>query len=1140
MTTYLALILLLPLVGAVINAVAGRALPRRAVETLACGVVWGSFVCAVLAFVSYTGPVKVELLSWLASFDLQAPVNLYVDPLSLVMVLMITFVCGLIHVYSVAYMADDAGYVRFFFLLNLFVFAMLVLVLAENLPLLYLGWEGVGFCSYALIGFWYRDANNATAGRKAFIVTRIGDVGLAIAIVWIFRLFGTVSITEVNGMGFLMPGGVITALGLLLLIGAMGKSAQMPLMVWLPDAMAGPTPVSALIHAATMVTAGVYLLARMHPLIGASPVALAAIAITGGVTAFYAATCALAQRDLKRALAYSTISQIGFMILGIGAGAIPAATFHLLVHAFFKSLLFLGAGCIIAAMHHEQDMFRMGGLAKSLPLTFWSFLAGAACLAGLPLTGGFFSKDSILAAVWLKGGGLYLALFLLGMATALLTSVYTFRMVYLVFGGGRRKPHPVPRIMETVLIPLALLGLCGGLLNLPGYLGGGWLERLLAGFPARTAEAQEHTVELALQAAAATVALAGLVIAYLRYGGTRRQERVAEAAAGPAGPVELFFLNGWRFDDLYRILFVTPYKTLARFFWEKVDEGVIDDSLDRLAGLLGSIGHGLTAWTTGQGLDVPGEPGGRACADTRVPRVGDSMTGLRFTDHAQQRNRDILMPADSLLTILVFLPLAGALCLFPIRQRKGWVKSAAVAAAVLELVLAAAAAVTSPTAQVQGAPGAFFLWQDAPWIERFGIRYTLGMDGISLLMVLLTAFLTLIALLVSWKAVTERITLFYALILVMETGIMGVFLSLDLILFYLFWEVMLVPMFLLIGIWGHGRRIYTAVKFFLYTLAGSLLMLLAIIGVYLIHGAQSGTYTFALPALAATPMTLQTASWLYAAFLLAFAIKVPLFPVHTWLPDAHTDAPTAGSVVLAGLLLKTGAYGIIRFGYPLFPQAAAAFTPVLSLLAVIGIVYGSWVAFAQTDMKRLVAYSSVGHMGFVALGIAAWTPVSLSGSVFQMVNHGITTGALFALVGMLDERAATRDIDAFGGLWGKIPLFSAFFLLFSMASAGLPGLNNFAGEFIILAGSFRALPLAAVLALIGIIFPLVYTIRLVQELLFGTERRALPLPDLSVREGGVLALLALFVVYLGLHPAPLLELVKLPVSLLTSAKGGMP
>ncbi len=493
------------------------------------------------------------------------------------------------------------------------------------------------------------------------------------------------------------------------------------------------------------------------------------------------------------------------------------------------------------------------------------------------------------------------------------------------------------------------------------------------------------------------------------------------------------------------------------------------------------------------------------------------------------------------LTILIALPLAGAFCLVPLWQREEWARRLALGIGLGELALTAWLALSaSGLPQAPEALPGFFLWEDIPWIGRFGIRYTVGMDGISLLMALLTAFITVVAMLVSWRGIGERVAFHYCLLLIMESGIMGVFLALDLFLFYLFWEVMLVPMFFLIGIWGHGRRIYSAVKFFLFTMFGSLLMLLAIIGLYLIHGSQTGSYSFAFSALAATRMAPEVACWLFAAFLLAFAIKVPLFPLHTWLPDAHTDAPTAGSVVLAGLLLKTGAYGLIRFGYPLFPEAARMFTPLLLTVAVIGIVYGSWVAYAQADMKRLVAYSSVGHMGFVALGIAAWTPVSLSGSVLQMVNHGITTGALFALVGMLDERAGTREIAAFGGLWGKVPLFSAFFLLFSMASAGLPGLNNFAGEFLVLAGSFRVAHLAVILAIVGIILPLVYTVRLVQEVLFVSERRSFAPDDLSLREGGLLALLALIAIYLGVHPAPLLDILKLPVMFLTTGTGGMP
>jgi NADH-quinone oxidoreductase subunit M len=348
---------------------------------------------------------------------------------------------------------------------------------------------------------------------------------------------------------------------------------------------------------------------------------------------------------------------------------------------------------------------------------------------------------------------------------------------------------------------------------------------------------------------------------------------------------------------------------------------------------------------------------------------------------------------------------------------------------------------------------------------------------------------------------------------------------------------MLIPMFFLIGIWGHGRRIYSTIKFFLFTMFGSLLMLLAMVALHLLHARQSGVATFNLHQLIHTQLPPDTQIWLFAAFFLAFAIKFPLFPLHTWLPDAHTDAPTAGSVILAGLLLKTGSYGLIRFGYPLFPQAAQTMTPLLYILAIIGIIYASLVAFAQQDMKRLIAYSSIGHMGFVAIGIAAWQPVALSGAIIQMANHGVTTGALFCLVGMLDERAHTREIAAFGGLWGKIPRYSFFFLFFSLASLGLPGLNNFVGEFLVLAGTMRTAPLVAALAFGGIVLTLIYTVRLVQELLFQEERQPLPLADLDLREMTLLSLLALVCLWMGIHPAPLLDLIHLPVQLLTG--GGL-
>jgi len=601
MNLYLALILLLPLLGGLCNALLGRLLPRRGGEAVACGVIWGAFACAVLACAGFTGPVRVELGSWLAAFGFQAPIALYLDQLSLSLTLMITFVCGLIHLYSVGYLQDDPAWARYFALLNIFVFAMLVLVLAENLPLLYLGWEGVGFCSYALIGFWYTEEKNATAGRKAFITTRIGDTAFGIAIVWMYQISGSVSITHLNTMGALIPPAVVTTLGLLLLAGAAGKSAQLPLSVWLPDAMAGPTPVSAQIHAATMVTAGVYLLARLFPLIGGSETVRAAIALTGGITAFYAATCACCQRDLKRILAYSTISQIGYMVLGVGAGALTGAAFHLLTHAFFKALLFLGAGCVITALHHQQDIFRMGGLRTKLPAVYWPFLAGALCLAGFPLTGGFFSKDAILGGVAAQGGPLYNVLLLLGLVTALLTSFYTFRMVFVVFHGGEEAhTGPLPKVMTIALIPLALLGLCGGLLNLPAYLGHqGILDGFLGSIPGFAGREQaSHGGEIALQLVAAFLSLAGLALAWSRYAGSRRAKALAREEAGLPGAG--FLLDGWRLDNLYGVLVIAPFKRLARFFWKQGDEAGIDGALDGLARLTARLGGLPAAWSTGR------------------------------------------------------------------------------------------------------------------------------------------------------------------------------------------------------------------------------------------------------------------------------------------------------------------------------------------------------------------------------------------------------------------------------------------------------------------------------------------------------------------------------------------------------------
>jgi len=499
---------------------------------------------------------------------------------------------------------------------------------------------------------------------------------------------------------------------------------------------------------------------------------------------------------------------------------------------------------------------------------------------------------------------------------------------------------------------------------------------------------------------------------------------------------------------------------------------------------------------------------------------------------------------DNFLTYLIFIPLIAAVPTLLLRG--GASRIAALAATIAELFVTLALYARAMTAPQ---PGRWLLVVDTPWIEGFGARYSLGLDGISLLLVTLTSLLFVLSVGVSWRSVRERVPLFHFMLLLMEAGVMGVFLSTDLFLFYLFWELMLVPMFFIIGVWGHGRKVYSAVKFFIFTVTGSLLMLVAIIGLYIAHAKQAGgVYTFALGDLMNTALSPTTSMMFFAAFALAFFVKVPVFPLHTWLPDAHTDAPTAGSVILAGLMLKTGTYGMLRFGVPLFPKAAAACLPFIFGLGLIGVFYAAWISYAQTDMKRLVAYSSISHLGFVIIGIAAWNDVSLAGATLQMVNHGITTGALFMMVGMMDERTHTRELSAYGGLWGRAPVMSSFFLLFVLSSLGLPGLNNFVGEFMILVGVFRDEPRLAAVTFIGVVTTLIYLLRLAQKVLFGPRGELGDFADLSFREVALLAPLAILVIAIGLYPSIALRPLDAPVhwllmdvkSLASIPAGGLP
>lgn len=599
MSETVTLILALPLFGAAINMLAGWKMHRRMVEAAGCVSVAGSAYFAVRAFYAMDAAETVRLFDWITVPGFSAPAEFRLDALSATMAVMVTCVSTLIHVYSVGYMKDDEGYARYFALLNLFVFSMLVLVLAANLPLMYLGWEGVGLCSYALIGFWYKDTKNADAGRKAFVVTRVGDVAFGVALIWLYYFARTTDIYGINFAAVDMPAWMATTVGLLLLFGAAGKSAQLPLTVWLPDAMAGPTPVSALIHAATMVTAGVYLLIRMFPVINMSETAMSVIAAVGALTAFYAATAALFQRDIKKVLAYSTISQIGYMFMGVGAGAVTGALFHLLSHAFFKALLFMAAGCIIHAMHEEQDMTKMGGLMYRMPLVFWSFLAGALGLCAAPGASGFFSKDEIMSAVFSHHTGLYYALWGLGELTALVTTVYIFRAVYLVFlGTAKTEPKPVSGFMKWTLVPLAFLSLVGGIINAPKSWGGSEALSALMELQGLAGPGQETAWPL--MAVAALVPLAGFIGAYYFYiANAPLRESLYARYSELAG----FVQTGWGLDGLYHRVFVAPYGKAAEFLWKRVDMGVVDLAMDSSGMAFAKIGGLLRLGVTGRASD---------------------------------------------------------------------------------------------------------------------------------------------------------------------------------------------------------------------------------------------------------------------------------------------------------------------------------------------------------------------------------------------------------------------------------------------------------------------------------------------------------------------------------------------------------
>ena len=483
-----------------------------------------------------------------------------------------------------------------------------------------------------------------------------------------------------------------------------------------------------------------------------------------------------------------------------------------------------------------------------------------------------------------------------------------------------------------------------------------------------------------------------------------------------------------------------------------------------------------------------------------------------------------------ILTSLVALPVAGALLLLFVRdepEHEGLVRN--IALVVSTLVFAETLLLWR---HFDPASADFQFVERHAWIPAFGVSYFVGVDGISLFLLVLTGFLTPLALLGSWESVHQQTKAFCVFVLLLESAMMGVFISLDLFLFYVFWEAMLVPMYFLIGIWGYDRRIYASMKFLLYTMAGSVLMLLAIIGLAWMHNQATGSYSFDLLKIYDLQIAPTVQFWFFVAFALAFAIKVPLFPFHTWLPDAHVEAPTAGSVILAGVMLKMGTYGLVRFAFPLFPIAAQLFAPILATLAVVGIIYGALVAMVQPDMKKLVAYSSVSHMGFVMLGMFALNPNGLNGSIIQQINHGVSTGALFLIVGLIYERRHTREISQFGGISSVMPKFATVFLIMTMSSIGLPLLNGFIGEFLIMQGAFQRNIWYAVLGGSGIVLGAAYMLWLYQRTMFGKLENPAneKLKDLNLREWATVLPLIIAAFWIGLYPAPFLRAIDKPVN----------
>ena len=1200
------IILLAPLVGSLICGFGWRLIGEEAGQWTATGLLFLAAFLSWVVFLGHDGEMeRIQLLRWIESGSLQTDWAIRLDRLTAIMLVVITTVSALVHLYSFGYMAHDENFregenyrARFFAYLSFFTFAMLALVTADNLVQMFFGWEGVGLASYLLIGFYYRKASANAAAMKAFVVNRVGDFGFALGIFALFFLVDSIQFSDIFAAAPEIASTQISfswmnvnaaeLIAVLLFIGAAGKSAQLFLHTWLPDAMEGPTPVSALIHAATMVTAGVFLVCRMSPIMEFAPNAMTFVTLIGAFTAFFAATVGLVQTDIKRVIAYSTCSQLGYMFVAAGVGVYSVAMFHLFTHAFFKAMLFLGAGSVIHGMHHEQDMRNHGGLRHKLPYTFWAMMIGTLAITGvgIPLLylgfpvgfAGFVSKDAIIESAFGAHTGVGTFAFWTLVAAAAMTSFYSWRLMFLTFFGEPRgdrhtheHAHESPMTMLAPLGVLALGAVFAGMIWYKPFFGDHDKVAKWFGIPAHheevhaeeTAEVEavvvsedEVVVAAAEDAAAedqggdhAAIAdasaselvaraadgpapgegaiyihpdnhvldeahhvptwvklspffamLLGLGLAYLMY--IRRPDlpgRIAETNA----PLYRFLLNKWYFDEIYQAIFVNPSLAIGRFLWKRGDGDVIDGGINGLA-------MGIVPFFTRQ-LQ-------RAQSGYLFHYAFGMVIGIALLITIMSIGK-----MSNLISIVIFLPALAAviLALF----LRGDDEAARRNAKWLALIATTATFLISLFILFQFDPSdtGFQFVEERDWL--LGLKYKVGVDGISVLFIMLTTFLMPITIASAWD-VKVRVKEYMIAFLMLETLMLGVFAALDLVLFYLFFEGGLIPMFLIIGIWGGASRIYAAFKFFLYTFLGSVLMLVAMVAMFseagttdiptlLAHQFDFGT--FSLLGIEIVGGT-QTLMWL--AFFASFAVKMPMWPVHTWLPDAHVQAPTAGSVVLAAILLKMGGYGFLRFSIPMFPVGSELLGPLVLWLSAIAIIYTSLVAMAQEDMKKLIAYSSVAHMGFVTMGIFAANQQGIDGAIFQMISHGFISGALFLCVGVIYDRMHTRDIDAYGGLVNRMPAYAAVFLLFTMANVGLPGTSGFVGEFLTLMGVFQVNTLVAVFACTGVILSAGYALWLYRRVVMGDliKESLRSITDMTTREKAVFAPLAFFTILLGICP----------------------